>query len=579
MDKKKREKKERKRIEFEKYSLKEKLLISCLTGFAVSFVLFLFGPFDIYANNMQEFAFTFKDIAPMFLLLFLAFAVVISGLLMLLQRFALNIFSSIPISILFAGIIDGIISRRASIISGDVKNLSDAEYYKVMALLIITVLFFVYLSIVLAKKWKSVIAFLCILLIGMNGASLAADFVTKDLIHDNDINCDYVLSQKGLSSVSEKENIIYILFDRFDNEYIDEIKKKDPEFFNDLEGFTYFDCAVSKYTRTFPGVSYMLSGNEYSADMSAQEYLDSTYKNSQFLKDLKNNGYRINIYADRYYEYTDAKALKGIADNVEKVKSYKVNKKACVNYLSLLSFARTINLFLSIINYANTNNGMASTLSTLECENDMYHDDDAWLSDYYKENKITADESDKRFTFIYMHGCHAPYILNENGDFDENADVISQTVGSFKTVKLYLQQLKEAGAYDNSTIIISGDHGAPIEEFEPFHTHTNKGVTTAIMVKPRNAVNKKTQTVSTEVAVEDTIPAIVKDAGIKTDRDYGKSIFDFKDGESRTRIYYQSVYDVNQRKLELNKYEIKGNARDIKNWKLTEKIKSEHKWY
>ncbi len=558
-------KKEKKQIEFEKYTFKEKLLISCLTGFTVSFVLCLFGPIDIYANNMQEFAFTFKDMALPVFLLFVGVAVGVAALLMCFQRFILNIISSLPLSLIVASIIEGIINRSPKIISGDVAEASDREYYIMIITYVVCIFGFAFLSICVTEKWKNVVVFLCVLLVGMNGASLVSDFINKDLIHDNSINCDYVLSKDGLDSVSGKENIIYILFDRFDNEYVDSVKEKYPDFFDDLEGFTYFDSAVSTYTRTFPAVPFMISGNEYKAETSAFDYLASTYQNSDFLKDLKDNGYKIDIYADRYYEYNDAKAFEGIADNVSKVTSYKANKKKIVEYLFKLSIARTVKVFLTQIMYVNANYGLATKLSTLECEGEVYHDNDAWLSDYYKDTKLTADASDKTFTFIYMHGSHTPHILDENGDYSEDATDISQTIGSFKTVKLYLEYLKELGVYDNSTIIISGDHGIPITEDSPLHEETDKGVTTAIMIKPKKADNKKL--------------IIVKDAKIKSDKNYGKSALDIKENESRTRIFYQSVFDVDHHKLGLNKYEIKGDAHDINNWNLTEEIRSDYTWY
>ena len=66
---------------------------------------------------------------------------------------------------------------------------------------------------------------------------------------------------------------------------------------------------------------------------------------------------------------------------------------------------------------------------------------------------------------------------------------------------------------------------------------------------------------------------------MKSSTDYGKSAFEVTNGEQRTRVFYQSVYDVNEHKLGLNKYEIKGDAHNIKNWELTEKIRSDYQWY
>ena len=572
-------KKEKKKIEFEKYTVKEKLLISCLTGFTASFILFLFGPIDIYANNMQEFPFTFKDIAMPIVALYLVVAVAISAILMLFQRFALNIISSLPFSMIIAGTLDNMLSKKPMMNSGDVSDLSNFDYYKMVFIFIVVFFSLLYLSVFVTKKWKNIVIFLSVLIIGMNSASLVTDFVNKDLLHDNDINCEYVLSQKGLSTVSDKENIIYILFDRFDNTYIDMVLDKYPTFFDDLEGFTYFDSATSVYTRTFPAGCNMISGIDFLANRSPQDYLNNAYHESEFLKDLKNNGYNINIFGHRYYLYTDAKSFLKVADNTDKVSSYKINTKDTLKYLSNLSFGRIFKLYMSHFMYANGNDGLSSRLSTVKCNDELFVDDDAWLSDYYKENKLTSNGNNKQYTFIYMHGSHSPFKLDENGDLSENANAISQTVGSFKTVKLYLEYLKELGVYDNSTIIISGDHGIPHGEFSPLHEQIEEGVTDAIFIKPRNAKNEKLKVSSAEVSVADIIPTIVKDAGLKTDKNYGESVFDIPEGKNRTRVFYQSVYNLDSHRVGLNKYEINGDAHDINNWELTEEIRSEYQWY
>ena len=44
-------------LKMEKYNIKEKLLISTLISFAASFMVFIFNPIDIFANNAKEFSF------------------------------------------------------------------------------------------------------------------------------------------------------------------------------------------------------------------------------------------------------------------------------------------------------------------------------------------------------------------------------------------------------------------------------------------------------------------------------------------------------------------------------------------
>lgn len=560
------------------YSKKERLIIALLTSLTVSFIFILFGPVDIYANNKQEFAFTFSDfILPLLIIFFCAWTLLFL-LLYIFKGKALNIAATGILSAVLAGFINSNFINRVTFVSGDAKSSGNSEIISLLVFaLIISVL--VTVSLVIGKRWKSVIIFLCVLFLGMNGSSFISDMVTKDLINDNDIGCDYVLSEKNLFTVSEKENIIYILFDRFDTRFYDLVVKDDPDFFNDLDGFTFYDKATSVYTRTFPGVPYMISGVEYFAQSSAEDYLATAYKDSLFLDDLKKNGYDINIYADIYYEYNDAKALDGIADNVEKVTGYTVDKKGILEYLLKFSFARYSPYTLTTLSYRCANNGIISTLSNIECENTMYHDNDAKMYQKLLKDKVTYSDSDKNYTFMYLHGCHTPFILDENCQISDNATKLSQAKGSFRYVYEYLEQLKKAGVYDSSTIVIAGDHGLPSNETIPLAEQLDKGVMTCIFFKPANSSGTPLKISHAPASSENIIPSLVKDAQIKTDNKYSTSLFDLDENTQTERIFYQSVYNQTDRKLGFNKYIIKGDAENIENWNISKEIKSDFSWY
>ncbi len=567
----------------EKYTLKEKLLMSGLTSLAVSFMFILFGCIDIYANNMLEFAFTFSDIIGPVLLVFFAVWAALFAILMIFNKGLLNIFTAFIYGLIISSYADGFLSDKALVTSGDVNAMTMLEYNRMLIIYVAFSAGFAILSIILKNNWKKVVVFLSVLLIGMNGASLVSDVATKKLFSDNDINCEYVLSNKGLDTVSGDENIIYILFDRFDTNYYDEVIEKYPGYFDDLEGFTLYHGATPVYTRTYPAAAYMISGVPYKAEVAPTEFFDKAYGESQFLKDLKSNGYNINIFADRYYEYNDAKSLIGIADNVESVSSYSTNKTEIIKYLSKLSLSRSFRVYLMKTMYRNANHGVVSTLSNLNCESGTYQDNDAQYYKTIQQNPLTVGNSNKNYTFIYLHGSHTPHILDENCEISENADEISQTVGAFKIVKEYLNQLKALGVYDNSTIIIAADHGSPRQETSDYIEQSeelgNLGQTACIFFKPKNAENKTLQISEAEVSTDNIIPTIVQDAQLQTDYDYGKSLFDIKEGESNPRYFYQSIYDINKRKLCFNVYEIKGNAHDISNWEKIDFIKSEYQWY
>ncbi|MGN1122766.1 MAG: hypothetical protein ACI4RR_00360 [Eubacterium sp.] len=567
-----------------KYEKKERLTIAALTSLAVTFVYLLFGPIDIYANNKEEFAFAFSDLALPVILIFLASFAVLSVLLYFLKGKVLNVITSVLLSLTLYMFVDSALLNKVSFVSGDVVS-NGFEKESISAILCVLVLsIMAFVSMAIGKKWKGVAVFLAVLILGMNGSGLVSDFATKDLFGDNSINCDYVLSEKNLFEVSEKENVVYFLFDRFDTKYYDAVVEDDPEFFDRLDGFTYYDSAVSKYTRTFPGVSYMITGKEYDGSYSPKDFLSTAYQESDFLKDLKSNGYNINIYSDRYYEYTDAKVLLGIADNVEKSDGYEVKTRRLLEYFYSLSFKRNSSYLIVDEMYQNGNNGTVSKLSKILCESGIYHDDDEKMYNKLTSQGLKYSGEDKNYIFMYLHGCHTPFILDENCQRSDDADYISQTKGSFNLIYKYIDEMKRLGVYDNSTIIIAGDHGMPYTDVYSMNEFSERGynddgTATSIFVKPKNADNPTLKTSSAQVSVDDIIPFIVKDTGMKTDVDYGTSITDVGENENRDRVFYQSMYNVYDHKLILNKFIINGDAHNIDNWTLSEQIKTGYSWY
>ncbi len=567
-----------KKLESVEYTKKERFLMAALTSLGVTFTYFFYGPIDIYSNNMAEFAVTFKDIFPLITAVFLISFAVMTSLLFLLKSHVMNIVTAMIMSLFISGVIDNNITNRVVYTSGDASPITRKGTVIFFATYIIFAYAMAFLALFLKYKWKNVLIFLCVLLFGTNAAALAGDFFTKDLIHDNDINCRYVISNDGLYEASDKENIILIVFDRMDTMYYDAVVKKYPEYFNNMKGFTYYDSATSSYSRTFPAVSSLISDNLYLNDIPPEEYFATTYKNSHFLKDLRNNGYNIRTYIDRYYEYSDAESMQGIIDNVEPVTGYKVDKLTTLLYFDKLSVDRNFSYILTSSKYSNATSGATSKLSQLMCENGLFHDNDAKFYKELTQNGLSPSGNDKDFIFLYLHGSHTPIILNEDCEESENATIESQTIGAFKIVFEYLEQLKKLGVYDNSTIIITADHGYAISDTDDYFQVSNTGITSCMFVKPRGAKNEKLITSSKEISITNLVPTIVQDAKLKTDYKYNKSVFDIKEGEHVRRTLYQSVFS-NKHKLVLNEYEIYGDAKDLKNWKLKQVIKSDFAWY
>lgn len=567
------------RTKMNKYTTKEKVLISALVSFVFSFIIFLFNPIDIVANNAQEFSFALSDIIGGVLLSFFASFAILFAVLMIFNKYILNIITSLLLSVFISDYIYNLTVGKGTLVSGDVR-IDYGKSTTIFLIIIIAVAYALFLAGVLLKnKWKNVCAFICVLLIAMNSATLVSDFATKDFVNKNGTTINYALSEKNLFGVSKKENIVYFLFDRFDTKYYDEVVNDNPNYFSkSLDGFTYFDNAVSTFSRTYPAVAGLITGVTYDGNTSSNEYFKKAYTTSPFLKDLKSNGYEINIYADRYYEYSDAECFKDTVSNATKINGYTPDKTNILKYLLSLSDARTIACKMPTLLFKHTANGTVLALSKLNSKDKIYHDDDAELYKNLKSSGLHYTNSDKNYTFIYLHGTHSPYTLDADAQRVKASTSKEQTIGSFKIIADYVDQMKKLGVYDNSTIVITGDHGYPYTDTEPLLESTDTGTKTAVFVKPKSSKTSGLSVSHAPASVADIIPTIVKDTGIKASTDYGESLFDIAQDSARERIYYHSRLTGNS-KLILDKYTITGDAANIKNWKLEESRDTNQAWY
>lgn len=567
------------RAKMNKYTTKEKVLISALVSFVFSFIIFLFNPIDIVANNAQEFSFALSDIIGGILLSFFASFAILFAVLMIFNKYILNIITSLLLSVFISDYIYNLTVGKGTLVSGDVR-IDYGKSTTIFLIIIIAVAYVLFLAGVLLKnKWKNICAFICVLLIAMNSATLVSDFATKDFLNKNGAAINYALSEKNLFGVSKKENVVYFLFDRFDTKFYNEVVNDNPNYFSkSLDGFTYFDNAVSTFSRTYPAVAGLITGVTYDGNTPSNEYFKKAYTTSPFLKDLKSNGYDINIYADRYYEYSDAECFKDTVSNATKINGYTPDKTNILKYLLSLSDARTIACKMPTLLFRQTASGTVLTLSALNSEDKIYHDDDAKLYKNLKSSGLHYTNSNKNYTFIYLHGTHSPYTLDADAQRVESSTSKEQTMGSFKIIADYIDQMKKLGVYDNSTIVITGDHGYPYTDVDPLLECTDTGTRTCVFVKPKSSKTSGLSVSHAPASVADIIPTIVKDTGMKTSTDYGESLFDIAQDSARKRIYYHSRLTGNS-KLILDKYTITGDAANIKNWKLEESRDTNQAWY
>ena len=417
----------------------------------------------------------------------------------------------------------------------------------------------------------SIVALIAVL--GSSLISFATLSLTTDVYGDKALveikEGEQVLTVKNLDTLAKEQNVIVFIVDRFDYEYYDVAMRDCPEIFDELDGFTYFADYITKYPRTFPGALHVMTGVETDFSMSHDDYMTHAYKNSDHLMDIKNNGFDVNIYTDDYYCYEDAGDMSGYAENLSGKVSYRILQNASLSIdMIRLSLYRYLPFCAQ---------GLVGNISTPTFDKYVEYDMtyDIFSTDMKKtygvmtEDDFTLRESDKGYSFIHIDGCHKSTIYDS--DFNELPEgdpeglknsTVNVMTQSFKVISRYIAEMKRLGVYENSTIIITGDHASIGSDTRmPSYAYV-----TALLVKPAGVATGEIVNNYAQLDVDNVLATIKEAAGVSSQI---PTVFEVPEDEEQVRtLMFQRSYknEAGKTVYENIEYEIRGNGKDFSNW-------------
>lgn len=561
---------------------KSRWLLSLLVSVSLSFIIFIVAPLDIFGNNLEEFNFSFSDFYLILVLLAVANTALVFSLLFFIPRKGYRVLIALFIaSGLLLVIQQNFLNFNMTSLPGD----NIAAELPVWQIVIDTVVWLggYALAIYLVKrkdangKIRLSAVILAVMLFAMEFASAftvvisSSDLFTDKLKRSGD--GAEVLTVKNYTDVAENNNVYYFVVDRFDETYAGDAYKADKTVFDDLNGFTWYQDHTANYGHTFPAVPDMLTNKPYTAEYSRTEYLDKLYQGDTPLKTLNNAGYNINLYTQPYYAFTEAKNFPDYVSNKGKVVSVKTTDKSTLSFkMAYYSLYRGLPLlfkrFLIVGSTAELN---SFTIFNGEIDGAVYEGYDTDTREAFRainDNTVKTADSAKQFSFIHFSGCH-----DENYDEEWNTkgkrNIVVSVKNSFRIIKKFISAMKEQGVYDNSTIIITGDHSQPYNDF----TDIKEPRLTALFVK-RAGDTGAFKTSVAQTSHKDIWATIFDSEGIDKSslkEGYNTSVFSLSAETKRTRTMIWQTFA-----LDCDEYywEINGSGTNFKNWKRVD-----HKHY
>ena len=202
-----------------------------------------------------------------------------------------------------------------------------------------------------------------------------------------------------------------------------------------------------------------------------------------------------------------------------------------------------------------------------DLDNNAYILDDVSYFESLKNQGLRINDSSESGTFriIHLEGAHQPYIMDENGN-RASSTLEQQCLGSLRIVSEYLAQLKRLGVYDNTTFILTADHG-----FWGLEPDISAATTPILLVKPAKSTEDSYLTSEVPTGHLDIPATIIESAGGDYSTPDGMPVWDVTQTE-RPRLYQATSAEEVNGKLEwttAREWVIAGSARDFENWSKT----------
>lgn len=532
----------------------KKLIPAYILSFVISFMLFIYEPITMYANNINDFWFDLSMIITpiiiIFIIIFLILSMIFTIVFFVNKRFSkkktlYNVLLIILFIIFFASYIQG------NYLIGNLPRLDGTEFewnkYRIdniITIIIWIIIIIAYIVTTIKFKFEKVInasKYIVLAVFGMLSVSLISTMLTTDNIFiKKDI---YNITTNNIDNVSTDKNLFIFVVDSIDSRIFDKILNK-SKYKNTFEDFTYYPDTLSGYAYTRDSIPLILTGewNENKTDFI--EYYKQAMDNSLLLKTLKEKEYDINIYEEDIM-LNDATSV----NNIEKVKGQGIN--------TFTMFKQEIKYIL--FKYLPYNLKKYSQIQKLYFEKDsgkyeFFHWYDIDNYNRLKSNKITKVDN-KYFQFIHLEGAHIAYDLDENMNSIKNGTYEQKLGATLTIINTFINKLKENNVYDNSAIVILSDHGYNIDT-----TQIEGRQNPILYIKGINEHHKMNIS-DKPISYEDLTNAYLDLLDGKKSTELFKNI-----SNKRTRRYLLYAYAIENHMVE---YEQTGKAWDLDTLKKT----------
>ena len=568
---------------------KGRIGVAFLVSFFTVFTILVVAPLELVANSARDLSFNLNDVAGPVIIAGLVITLVLTVILSLLRKRVFNVAVALVGAIGVASYVQAVfLNGGMPLADGHAVNWSDFTTQMIvsgsiwLAIIAAAAVF----SLLKAKQLRTgllVTATALIIVQAVGVASLWGPSIAASM----DAHAEHqqvVATREGLYNVSSKKNVVVFVLDTTDTAFVQKLYDEHPETFAPLTGFTWYRNSVGSMIPTRYGIPSLVFENRIQPEQSASDFIQNWSNNSHYLNNVNQLGYSVGLYTDNFnWAYTDYMYNRTINYHEPRGRGVE-NQLDVLGALRILyktAFCRDMPwVFKPRFWYYTEDLNMRMrkpvNMDEVDLSSQPYTEDDL---KYYQELQhygLSIDDSAGQkgsFRFIHLIGSHPPYTLDRNVEPTSDPskeNVEEQTMGAYRIVAQYIAELKRLGVYENTSFIITADHG----EWYLTDTDIQRPSAPVIMYKPAGQTAEEAaqpmQVSDAPVWHYDIFAQTLKDMGADQQMlsNYTTPLDESYEGEDRPRYYLETISE-NNHDVELREFVINGDATNFNNWSLT----------